>query len=58
MQAEDPFRKKTGKKDDPKKNKKSLIERSELKLEQTNMKRLMQIMMTIKDIDPKEVSWG
>lgn len=58
MQAEDRFSKKTGKKDDPKKNKKSLIERNELKLEQTNMKRLMQIMMTIKDIDPKEVSWG
>lgn len=33
-----------------------MIEKSELKLEQMNMKRLMQIMMKIKDINPKEVS--
>lgn len=36
------------------KKKKSLVERSELKWEQKNMKRLMGILMAIKDIDPKE----
>lgn len=36
---------------------KELLAKSELKWEKMNMKRLMQTMMKIKDIDPKEVSW-